>query len=471
MSMNNSIVAISTPPGEGGIAIVRLSGDDAFIIADKIWKGKSIAQMDSHTVHLGKIVDTDGNEIDHAVATVFRAPNSFTGENTVEFSLHGSKWIQQQVVDLLVNVGAKPAGHGEFSQRAFLNGKLDLAQAEGIADLIAASSRAAHKLAMTQLSGSFSDKLNQLRDRLLEIGSLLELELDFSEEDVQFADRNQLISLIDNTLKYIRRLIDSYAAGRVFKEGVPVAIAGIPNAGKSTLLNALLDQEKAIVSNIPGTTRDVIEDAIEIEGVLFRFYDTAGLRKSNDIIEQIGVSRALDVIKKSTILLWIIDPTQPVEAQLEELRKIYIKRQNDAQIKAKLLVVCNKSDLIKDYSSAIVEQIRAVCEIDDKTIDMINISAKDRGGIDLLERELISIVGEDYNPDTDIIVTNARHCDALKRGAHALERARESITGGLPGDLIAQDIRESLHYIGEVTGSITTPDLLSNIFSHFCIGK
>ncbi len=317
-----TIVAISTPYGTGGIAVVRLSGSDALEIADRAWRGKPLSSVPSHTAHLGTITaDDSGAALDQAVATVFRAPNSFTGEDTVEFSVHGSKWIQRQVVERLVSLGAVPAGPGEFTQRAFMNGRMDLAQAEGVADLIAASSRAAHRLAMSQVSGGFSTRLNQLRERLIELASLLELELDFSEEDVEFADRTRLREIADETLALIERLVSTYDSGRAFKEGVPVAIAGRPNAGKSTLLNALLGEDKAIVSDVPGTTRDVIEDTREINGILFRFYDTAGLRDTDDTVERIGIDRARDAISRAAIVLWVIDASTPpaeLAAQLKE---------------------------------------------------------------------------------------------------------------------------------------------------------
>ena len=288
---DNTIAAISTPPGVGGIAVIRISGDDAIKIIEKIWRGKSPSEWLSHTAHLGSIVTPQGEIIDNAVATVFHAPNSFTGENVVELSIHGSRWIQQQVMNLLTENGAQPAGRGEFTQRAFMNGRLDLAQAESIADLIAADSKAAHRLAMTQLKGTYSNRLKDLRNQLIEIASLMELELDFSEEDVEFADRKQLIEITSEIENEVNKLAKSFRAGKVFKEGIPVVIAGVPNAGKSTLLNALVDDEKAIVTDIPGTTRDIIEETVELDGILFRIFDTAGLRTTADEVERIGVER------------------------------------------------------------------------------------------------------------------------------------------------------------------------------------
>ena len=292
-----TIAAIATPAGQGGIAVIRVSGRDAFDIVQKMWRGKPLAQCTSHTAHLGNILQEDGSVLDQAVITLFRAPNSFTGEDTVEISLHGSRWIQREALNELLHCGAKPAGPGEFSQRAFANGRMDLAQTEAVADLIAAESRAAHRLALSQMSGAFSRKLNELREQLIHFGSLLELELDFSEEDVEFADRTQLINSAKETLEIVQRLAHSYKSGRAFKEGVPVAIAGAPNVGKSTLLNRLLDCDKAIVSDIPGTTRDIIEDTREIGGILFRFIDTAGLRDTADTVERIGIERATDTLR------------------------------------------------------------------------------------------------------------------------------------------------------------------------------
>lgn len=322
--------------------MVRLSGPDALKIADLAWKGAKLSSVVSHTAHLGQILDSDGSALDSAVATVFVGPNSFTGEDTVEFSVHGSRWIQRHVVDRLVQLGATPAGPGEFTQRAFINGRLDLAQAEAVADIIASSSRAAHRLAMQQLNGSFSRRLNQLRESLVELASLLELELDFSEEEVEFADREKLRRITDETLALIDRLASTYESGRAFKEGVPVAIAGAPNAGKSTLLNCLLGDDKAIVSDIPGTTRDLIEDTREINGILFRFIDTAGLRETDDTVESIGIERARRAIGKSAITLWLIDPTQPLDAQLTELDAYRATLRTG---RSKLITVKTKSDL------------------------------------------------------------------------------------------------------------------------------
>ncbi len=455
----HTIVAISTPYGTGGIAVVRLSGPEAIEIADCAWCGKSLVSVPSHTAHLGVITaDDSGTRLDQAVTTLFRAPNSFTGEDTVEFSIHGSKWIQRQVVERLVSLGAVPAGPGEFTQRAFMNGRIDLAQAEGVADLIAATSRAAHRLAMSQVSGSFSSRLNKLRERLVELASLLELELDFSEEDVEFANRQHLLDITDETLAFINRLVSTYDAGRAFKEGVPVAIAGCPNVGKSTLLNALLEEDKAIVSDIPGTTRDIIEDTREIEGILFRFYDTAGLRETDDEIERIGIGRARDAIDRAAIVIWIIDASSGGDSVMLQYKEI--REQIGAHASAKHLILLNKTDLNPD-SEELVAQLEGV----------LAISAKEGIGIDNIKKEIVKAVKTGHDPEAELIITNARHKAALTSGATSLQRAREAIETGLSADLIAQDVREALHHLGTVTGAITTDTLLTTIFSRFCIGK
>lgn len=451
-----TIAAIATPAGQGGIAVIRVSGRDAFDIVQKMWRGKPLAQCASHTAHLGNILQEDGSELDQAVITLFRAPASFTGEDTVEISVHGSRWIQREALNQLMRCGAKPAGPGEFSQRAFANGRMDLAQTEAVADLIAAESRAAHRLALSQMSGAFSRKLNELREQLIHFGSLLELELDFSEEDVEFADRTQLINSAKETLAVVQRLALSYKSGRAFKEGVPVAIAGAPNVGKSTLLNRLLDSDKAIVSDIPGTTRDIIEDTREIGGILFRFIDTAGLRDTADTVERIGIERAKEHIDRAAVTLWLVDPTQPLEAQLASIR---------TSSEGKRFVILTKSDLSDD---AVTDQILAALP---GGCPVISISAKSGLGIDELETELVRMATAEHNPENELMVTNARHYEALTAGADALQRVLTGLQTGIPTDFVAQDVREALHHLGLVTGAVTTADLLTSIFSHFCIGK
>lgn len=445
-----TVVAVSTPPGTGGIAVIRLSGRDALPIFGRAWKGASIGESPSHTVHVGWVKDSEGKDIDQVVATVFRGPNSYTGEDVVEISCHGSPWIQQAIVARMLECGAVAAGAGEFTRRAFVNGRLDLAQAEGVADMIAASSRVSARLAASQLRGSFSSGLEDLRTRLLNLGVLLELELDFSEEEVEFADRGELISLTREMLGEVSKLADSFRAGNAFKNGVPVAIAGIPNAGKSTLLNALLGEEKAIVASVPGTTRDVIEDTVEIGGILFRFSDTAGLRESEDEIERIGVERAKVKINGASILLYMIDPTQDVSRQFSTLASLR------RELKARVLLVASKADVSR-YES------------DEATL---SISAKDGGGIEELKGKLVSIATEEFQPDAnELIVTNARHYEALRQTQEPLERLLEGLESGVSADFLAQDLREAERHLGEITGAVTSTDILHTIFSRYCIGK
>lgn len=458
--MNNSpisfskdtIAAVSTPPGTGGIAVIRISGPEALDITGSVWRGRPLKGCDSHTAHLGKIVDEHGNTLDEVVATLFLAPNSYTGDDTIELACHGSRWIQREIVNLLIRSGARSAGPGEFSQRAFINGRIDLAQAEGIVDLIASSSRAAHRLAMMQANGQFSRRLDELRERLIEFASLLELELDFSEEDVEFADRHRLSELADRIIAELDRLASSYSAGKAFKEGIPVVIAGQPNAGKSTLLNLLLEEDKAIVSDIPGTTRDIIEDTREIDGILFRFVDTAGLRETNDTVEQMGIDRANDRLRRSAIILWIVDATADIHSQLE-----YIKEKQES-IDSEVIqhLIFNKMD---------------ACGSDTDISAKICISAKSGYGIEALISQLISDAREMQTAGGDIMVTNARHYEAIVKGAEALRRGRQLLADNLSADFIAQDVREALHHLGEITGTITSSSLLHSIFSRFCIGK
>lgn len=466
--VTDTIVAVATPHGEGGLAVIRVSGPEAFPLVEKMWRGKDLASCGSHTAHLGLLIQEDGTVLDQAVATLFRAPNTFTGEDTVEISVHGSRWIQRETINRLVRLGARPAGPGEFSQRAFMNGRMDLAQAEAVADLISAGSKAAHRLAMQQMSGAFSHKLEELRRQLVHFCSLLELELDFSEEDVEFADRSALIASATETLRVVRRLAHSYATGKVFKEGVPVAIAGAPNAGKSTLLNRLLDDDKAIVSDIPGTTRDVIEDTCEIRGTLFRFFDTAGLRDTDDTVERIGIERAKERIGRAAVTLWVIDPSQPLRPQAEQFTP-HTETGNSTDI-----LLINKSDLASAEMSgneAIVDKLKEYAGADFDKCHVISISAKTGEGLGELEEALLRASVTDHDPDSELIVTNARHYEALTAGAEALDRAIAGLQTGVPTDLVAQDVRESLHHLGLVTGAVTTSDILTSIFQNFCVGK
>lgn len=482
--VTDTIVAVATPHGEGGLAVIRVSGPEAFSLVEKMWRGKQLGSCGSHTAHLGLLIQEDGTVLDQAVATLFRAPNTFTGEDTVEISVHGSRWIQRETINRLVRLGARPAGPGEFSQRAFMNGRMDLAQAEAVADLISAGSKAAHRLAMQQMSGAFSHKLEELRRQLVHFCSLLELELDFSEEDVEFADRSALIASATETLRVVRRLAHSYATGKVFKEGVPVAIAGAPNAGKSTLLNRLLDDDKAIVSDIPGTTRDVIEDTREIRGTLFRFFDTAGLRDTDDTVERIGIERAKERIGRAAVTLWVIDPSQPLRPQTEQFLP------NAGTGDSVHILVINKSDLTSPEMSGedataesdltspkisdakeIAENLKEYTGANFDKCHVISISAKTGEGLSELEEALLRASVTDHDPDSELIVTNARHYEALTAGAEALDRAITGLQTGVPTDLVAQDVRESLHHLGLVTGAVTTSDILTSIFQNFCIGK
>ena len=482
----DTIVAVSTPPGTGGIAVIRVSGPEAVDIVGSVWRGVPMKNCESHTAHLGKIVDENGEVLDEVVATLFLAPNSYTGEDIIELSCHGSRWIQREIVNLLIRSGARSAGPGEFSQRAFINGRIDLAQAEGIVDLIASNSRAAQRLAMMQANGHFSRRLEELRNQLIDFASLLELELDFSEEDVEFADRLRLMELADRIIHEVDRLSASYSAGKAFKEGIPVVIAGQPNAGKSTLLNLLLEEEKAIVSDVPGTTRDIIEDTREIDGVLFRFIDTAGLRDTDDTVERIGIERATDRLLRSAIILWIVDSSADIPSQLDYIKE----KQEEIRVKqggapeSQEISQANDEDSSSIIQHIIFDKIDACTEeIDNSQFiihnsqftnqnsQSIKLSATQSLGLD----ELLNILSADarsmQTSEGDIMVTNARHYESLIKGGAALRRARQLLSDNLSADFIAQDVREALHHLGEITGTITTSTLLHSIFSRFCIGK
>lgn len=473
MEQMNTIAAVCTPAGTGGLAVIRLSGPDAFRIASLCWKGCNLEQAASHTAHLGSITDHDGNVIDQCVATVFRAPNSFTGEDTIEFSIHGGGWLQQSVMARLCECGAAPAGRGDFSKRAFLNGKLDLAQAEGIADLIAADSKAAHRLAISQVTGRYSSTLNNLRERLIDFASLLELELDFSEEEVEFADRSRLRELCSETLEITERLARSFRTGKVYKEGVPTVIAGRPNSGKSTLLNALADDDVAIVSDIPGTTRDVIETLVEINGIKFRIHDTAGLRIGSDSIEQEGILRAHRKLATASLVVWLIDPHE-AKTGIEQLIEVADTLDPDT----KIIIAVNKSDLLTsgELSCFETELLQSLPDSLRERSARLHISARTGNGIDDLRSEMTRQTGSDLPTDTDIIVSNARHYESLKQASVALHRAQEAIVPDSDGayisaDFIAQDVREAIGALSEITGAITPSTLLQTIFSRFCIGK
>ena len=455
----DTICAVSTPHGMGGIAVIRVSGDDALAIVQQRWQGKPLSEMASHTAHLGHVVDSRGELLDEVVLTLFLAPNSFTGEDVVELSCHGSMWIQQQIVATLIDAGCRAATGGEFTQRAFANGKLDLSQAEAIADVIASQSRASHHVAMNQMRGAFSRQLSTLRSQLLQFVSLIELELDFSEEDVTFADRSRLTTLATDIKKVIDSLAGSYQAGNAIKNGLPVAIVGPTNAGKSTLLNTLLGDDRALVSDIKGTTRDVIEDTVVMGGTLLRFIDTAGIRESSDVIESMGIERSFKKMDEARIVLWVVDATAPI-AELENFHKQIVEHCQD---KAAIAVV-NKIDA--SDTQAIVKKLK---ELD---VKIAEISAREGTGVEQLKQDIIEAAAlPQVNDENAVIVTNARHYHALVRASEAIDRTLQGLATGLSGDLVSQDIRECMHYLGEITGEISTDDILGEIFAHFCIGK
>lgn len=449
---NNTICAISTPSGVGGIAVIRVSGHDAIAIADTLWQGKSLREAASHTVHYGSIADREGNIIDDCVATVFRGPRSFTGEDVVELSVHGSVYVQKETVNALLSAGARLAERGEFTRRAFASGKMDLAQAEGVADLIASRSRAAHDIAVRQMRGGFSKRLSMLHDSLLELASLLELELDFSEEDVEFASRRKLYEQAVELRDEIQRLATSFDSGNAIKEGIPVAIIGPTNVGKSSLLNALVGDDRAIVSDIHGTTRDLIEDTVNIGDFTFRFIDTAGIRDTSDTIEQLGIDRSRRAIGRAAILLQVIDAVNPRTIE-------YADNIADSQ---HLITVINKTDAASsDKAKAIVGQTETIVEV----------SARTHDGIERLRDTLTGIARTLLAGSGDIIVTNARHYQALTAALPPLNRVIDGLTANLSGDFIAQDLREVLHHLGSITGSVTSQEILTSIFTRFCIGK
>ena len=480
----DTICAPATVPGTGAISVIRVSGPDALAIADNVIKCKkgSISESKGYTIRFGVILDDAGAVLDEVLVSIFRAPHSYTGENSVEISCHASSYIVSAVMNLLYAAGARAAEPGEFTQRAFLNGKMDLAQAEAVADVIASQNAAAHRIAFKQMKGGFSSELKGMRGELLELVSLMELELDFSEEEVEFADRSRLDSLLEQIIAHVGRLIDSFRLGNAIKNGVPVAIAGATNTGKSTLLNALLGEDRAIVSDVHGTTRDTIEETLNIDGVLFRFIDTAGLRETSEVVEKIGIERTFKKISEATIVLGMIDLTRDFESTCETVQSIVEKVDFETQ---KLVFLLNKTDIsevnnnvnIINYIVSLLDTKGIKCSVFENggtscsDVQIIPISAKTGVGISDL-RSVLAASQRDLLGDSDTtLVTNQRHVQALTEARTSLLRVREGLAFGLPTDLAAQDIREAIYHLGSIVGEISTDEVLGNIFRNFCIGK
>jgi tRNA modification GTPase len=465
MISQETIVALASPSGAGAIAVIRISGKDAITIASQVFQsvsGKDITKQKTHTLHLGHIVD--GNKVlDQVLLSLFKGTNSYTGENTIEISCHGSIYIQQQIIQLLLRKGCRMAQAGEFTLRSFLNGKMDLSQAEAVADLISSDNEASHQIAMQQMRGGFSSEISKLREELLNFASLIELELDFAEEDVEFADRTQFKELLKRIEFVLKRLIDSFAVGNVIKNGIPVAIVGEPNVGKSTLLNALLNEERAIVSEIAGTTRDTIEDELVINGIGFRFIDTAGIRETEDVVESIGIKKTFEKIEQAQVVIYLIDSSQ-LSLDNENLKEVQIeleKIKNQFPLKA-LLVIGNKADkLLETEILNLTAQIPTI----------LLLSAKEKQGIDDLKDELISFINTGALHNNETIVTNTRHYDSLLKALDEIQKVKYDLQTNLSSDLMAIDIKQALYYFGEITGEVTNDELLGNIFANFCIGK
>jgi tRNA modification GTPase len=480
-TLTDTIVALATPPGVGAIGVIRLSGVDAIKIADSVFYGKNLAKQATHTIHFGTIRDADNRILDEVLASLFVAPKSYTRENIVEISTHGSPYIQQQIIQLLLSHGARMAQPGEFTLRAFLNGQLDLSQAEAVADLIASSSESSHAMAMQQMRGGFSEQIKILRGQLVNFASLIELELDFAEEDVEFANRDALKALIVDIQSLIKKLLDSFALGNVLKNGVMTVIAGRPNAGKSTLLNVLLNEERAIVSDIAGTTRDTIEEILNIKGVEFRLIDTAGIREATDQIEALGVQKTMEKVSQSAILVYVFDV---VETKLDEVINDLHQLIRDDM---KTLVICNKMDknpyfrpqwltnlgdeTIPDFYFSIPNPQSSILISPISEEQIITLSAKEGMNIPYLKDALLNLVTEGKVNQESTIVSNARHYEALQKSYQSLDDVLKGMASSVTSDFIAMDIRQALHYLGEIVGEVSTDDLLENIFSKFCIGK
>ena len=481
--LSATIVALATPPGVGAIGVVRLSGPRALLIADVMFKGKRLENAASHTVHFGRIVSPEGRNLDEGLATIFKNPHSYTGEDSVEFSCHGSPYILQEVIQTALAHGARMAAPGEFTLRAFLNGKLDLSQAEAVADLIASQSAGAHHMALNQLRGGFKNEIQRLREELIHFASLVELELDFSEEDVEFANRSDLRALVDKIRHYIQSLLRSFALGNAMKHGVNTVIAGRPNAGKSTLLNALLNEERAIVSDIPGTTRDTIEEVLNIDGVQFRLIDTAGIREAQDQIEAIGVQKTFEKVRDAALLVYVWDVAGGMT--LAELYQDLLQLLDGAAIPC--LIVCNKMDRnpLFDTGWIMAPENPAIHPyllpegaplvfpeaLRDAALTPVPVSAKNQMNIEFLKEKLYDSALGQATPGESTVVSNARHYDALRRADEALSDVLRALDNGITGDFIALDIRRALNCLGEISGQVDVEELLGNIFGKFCIGK
>jgi tRNA modification GTPase len=467
MEFNDTIVALATPSGAGAIAVIRISGPQAITTVESVFMAKSkisILEAPSHTLHLGNIID-DKRIIDEVLVSVFHNPRSYTGEDTIEISCHGSPYIQQEIIQLLIRKDCRSAEAGEFTLRAFLNGKMDLSQAEAVADLISSENQASHQLAMQQMRGGFSNEIQRLRQELLDFASLIELELDFAEEDVEFANRDEFQNLVARIQKVLSRLIDSFAVGNVLKNGIPVAIVGEPNVGKSTLLNALLNEERAIVSEIAGTTRDTIEDEISIGGIGFRFIDTAGIRETEDVIEGMGIKKTFEKISQAQVVVFL-SPLRP-EGGISNTTVLEIEKIKNRFPQKPLLIIANKIDLLNKKQIAISKLSLSKVE----SSQFVLLSAKTGEGVDELKEKLLSLVNTGELRNNNTIVTNSRHYNSLLRALEEIDKVQEGLNENLSGDLLAIDIRQALYHFGEITGEVTNDELLGNIFANFCIGK
>jgi len=457
MINQETIIALATPNGLGAISVIRISGLNAISVTEKLFKpkgNKKLSNQKSHTVHLGHLMK-NGHELDEVLVTLFKGPHSYTGENTIEISCHGSTFIQQEIIDLFIENGIRVANPGEFTLRAFINGKMDLNQAEAVADLIASENEGSHKLAMEQMKNGFSNDLKKLRAELLHFSSMIELELDFSQEDVEFAERSEFKKLTVKIQTELEKLIDSFKSGNVLKNGISVAIAGKPNAGKSSLLNTLLNEDKAIVSDIPGTTRDSIEDSLVIDGINFRFTDTAGLRETEDIIESKGIEKTKEKINNARILIYLFDSNDTTFNEINSDIKSF-KRED-----LSVLLVRNKVDL-KNTNQNLINQL--------EKFEIIEISANNIDSVSSLKKRLVNEINI-LNPYTDTVISNSRHYEALMKALKAIKEVNIGLKSDISGDLLSVDIRKSIEHLAEITGEITNDDVLGNIFANFCIGK